>query len=93
MRAESKYAGPLNWQAGAYYFYEDVADNAFTYDTLFGDGSLQTYQSSRQLNNAWALFGSARYDFTDAFQLRGGVRNTRVTRSLSLYRRSPAIPP
>jgi iron complex outermembrane receptor protein len=84
VRAESKYAGPLNWQAGAYYFYEDVADNAFTYDTLFGDGSPQTYQSSRQLNNAWALFGSARYDFTDALQLRGGVRYTNDEKSFTL---------
>jgi iron complex outermembrane recepter protein len=84
VRAESKYDGPLNWQGGAYYFYEDVADDAFTYDTLFGDGTFATYQSSRQENDAWALFGSVSYDLSEAFQVRGGVRYTHDSKDFTL---------
>jgi len=85
VRAESKLDGPLNYQGGAYYFYENVADNAFTYDTLFSDGTTPaTYQSSRQKNDAWALFGSLNYSLTEALQLRGGVRYTHDSKDFTL---------
>jgi iron complex outermembrane receptor protein len=87
-RAESQLGGPLNWQAGAYYFYEDTADNAFTYDTLFGDGTPNTYQSNRQENKAWAAFGSIRYNVADALELRGGLRYTHDTKDFTLADRS-----
>ncbi|MGH8445649.1 MAG: TonB-dependent receptor, partial [Solimonas sp.] len=83
-RAESQYGGPLNWQAGAYYFYENVADLAYTYDSLSDDRSPTSYQSARQKNNAWAAFGSLRYDISNDFNLRAGLRYTHDKKDFTL---------
>lgn len=49
VRAESQYDGPLNWQAGLYYFHDDVEGVNYTYNTLSG-GDLASYQLTRQLS-------------------------------------------
>jgi iron complex outermembrane receptor protein len=73
-RAESKYAGPLNWQAGLYYFHEDAngytdAYNSTTY-------ARTSHLASRQVNSAYAAFASLNYAVNDKFTVRGGVRYT-----------------
>jgi len=75
VRLESHYADALNWQAGVYYFDEDYDTEAFGYDSL-GGGVQNQYLRSNQTNTAWALFGSVNYKFTDAFEMRAGVRYT-----------------
>jgi iron complex outermembrane receptor protein len=74
-RAESKYTGPLNWQAGVYYFHEDANgySNNFNSTTYAQTSAL----SSRQVNSAYAAFGSLSYAVNDAFTVRGGLRYTK----------------
>jgi len=73
-RVESKNAGPLNWQAGLYYFDEDATGGSDNFDSVT---QLQTSRVvSNQKNKAWAGFGSVSYAVNDAFTVRGGVRYT-----------------
>jgi iron complex outermembrane receptor protein len=75
IRLESQLSAALNWQAGLYYFDEDYDTEFFSYDSL-GGGVQNQYLRSNQTNTAWALFGSVTYDFSDAFEMRAGVRYT-----------------
>ena len=75
LRVESRTPGPLSWQAGLFYFHESYTINSFAYDSLFGGGQTE-YERSRQLNNAWAAFGSTSYAVTDKLSLRAGLRYT-----------------
>ena len=75
IRLESQLSGAFNWQAGVYYFDEDYDTEFFDYNTLAG-GVQDQYLRSNQTNTAWALFASATYDLTEAFELRAGVRYT-----------------
>ena len=74
-RAESKNAGPLNWQAGVYYFNEDA--NGYTDNFGGSDHALVSHLASRQKNTAWATFGSVNYAVNDDFMLRAGLRYTK----------------
>ncbi|TFW15619.1 TonB-dependent receptor [Massilia arenosa] len=73
-RVESKQSGPLNWQAGLYYFDEDgtASTNAYNSDT----GGQTTHLQSNQKNKAWAVFGSVNYNVSEALTVRGGLRYT-----------------
>jgi len=73
-RLESLGAGPLKWQGGVYLFRESYLIDSISYDTIFHgpDTSVQT----RQTNNAWAVFGSANYQFTPQASVRAGLRYT-----------------
>lgn len=75
LRAESQYTGPLNWQAGLYYFHDSVEGENYTYNTLAG-GTLSSYQLTRQRNTSWAAFGSLNYAATERLNLRAGIRYT-----------------
>jgi iron complex outermembrane recepter protein len=73
-RAESKYAGPLNWQAGVYYFNEDATGGSNNYNsTTWGQTS---HLVSHQKNTAWAAFASLNYAVSDDFTVRGALRYT-----------------
>ena len=58
-----------------YYFDEDYDTEFYSYDSL-GGGVQNQYLRANQTNTAWAVFGSAQYKFTDAFEMRAGVRYT-----------------
>lgn len=73
-RVESKNAGPLNWQAGVYYFNEDVSGGSDNYNDA---QALTSHLVSQQKNKAWAAFGSATYVVSDDFTVRGGIRYTK----------------
>jgi len=81
-RVESKYKGPLNWQAGVYYFDEDYVAESYSYDTL-GGGTESHTGSDRQKNTSWAAFGSLRYDVSPAFNVRAGLRYTSDKKELT----------
>ncbi|WP_078999175.1 TonB-dependent receptor domain-containing protein [Lysobacter enzymogenes] len=74
-RLESNYSGPFNWQAGLFYFDEDITVDSLNYDTLAG-GIQAGHAQQKQRNKAWAAFGSVEYAVTDRFKLRGGLRYT-----------------
>jgi iron complex outermembrane receptor protein len=75
LRLESQLDGAFNWQAGLYYFDEDYDTEFFSYDSLAG-GVQNQYLRANQTNTAWAVFMSGNYKFSDAFELRAGVRYT-----------------
>ena len=73
-RAESKSTGPLNWQAGLYFFDEDGKGGS---DAFNGTTGVQTsHLLSEQKNRAWAAFSSVNYTLSDAWSVRGGLRYT-----------------
>ncbi|RJS93853.1 TonB-dependent receptor [Salinisphaera sp. Q1T1-3] len=74
-RAQSDYDGPLNWQGGLYYFYEDVDGSNLTYDTLAGGDEVSSI-TDEQTTQSGAVFGALTYDFTDRLQFKAGVRYT-----------------
>jgi iron complex outermembrane receptor protein len=73
-RVESKNAGPLNWQAGVYYFNEDATGTTDNFSTA---GVRTTRVTSQQKNTAWAAFGSVNYAVNEQFTVRGGLRYTK----------------
>jgi iron complex outermembrane receptor protein len=74
-------AGALDWQAGLYFFHETYNIASLTYDTLFGADPTEV--RARQVNNAWAAFGSAAYALTPELKLRAGLRYSHDGKSLT----------
>lgn len=81
-RAESRYDGPWNWQAGLYLFHERFRSLSYSYDSL-GGGAETSVLTDRQTNRSVAVFGSVRYDVTKDFNVRAGLRYTRDKTELS----------
>ncbi len=77
LRVESTTDAALQWQAGFYYFDEDITIDSFNYDTLAPGRPQNGYAVQKQQNKAYALFGSLEYAVSDDFTLRGGLRYTR----------------
>ncbi len=92
LRAESNYAGPLNWQGGLYYFYDNVQGEAYDYDTLAG-GALTGYDLTRQKTSSWAAFASLNYQATDALNLRAGIRYTHDHKTFDILEWDRSSPP
>ena len=80
-RVESRYAGPLNWQAGVYYFNEKFISDSHGYDSL-GGGAQTSLLTDSQKSTSYAAFGSVKYDVSPALSLRGGLRYTRDKKQL-----------
>jgi iron complex outermembrane receptor protein len=74
-RLESDSKGPLDWQAGVFFFKEDYKVESFSYDSTAG-GAQDGYLRVRQKNDAHAVFGALTYDATPQLKLRGGLRYT-----------------
>ena len=85
LRVESGNPGPLNWQAGLYYFYEDLTIDSFNYDTDKG-GVQNGLAKQSQQNTAWALFGSVKYALSEQTGLRGGLRWSRDKKDFAAER-------
>jgi iron complex outermembrane receptor protein len=81
-RVESHSTGPLNWQAGVYYFNEDFISNSFGYNSLAG-GAQSSLLTDQQKSTSWAGFGSLKYDVSPDFSLRAGLRYTKDTKNLN----------
>ncbi|HEV7272396.1 TonB-dependent receptor [Pseudoxanthomonas sp.] len=82
-RLESDYAGKFNWQAGVFYFREDITIDSFNYDSLAPGNPRAGYAVQEQENTAWAAFASGEYDVTEQLKLRGGVRYTQDKKDFS----------
>ena len=89
-RLESRYAGPLNWQAGLYYFNEKFISDSYGYNSL-GGGAQTSDLTDTQKSSSWAAFGSVKYDLTTDLSLRGGLRYTRDKKEL--VSNAAALPP
>ncbi len=73
-RISSDLPGPFNYQAGLYYFFEDLTAENYTYNSR--TAAPTSYATTSQVNTAYAVFGSATYDVTQQLDLRAGVRYT-----------------
>jgi iron complex outermembrane receptor protein len=80
-RVESRYAAPLNWQAGVYYFNERFISESYAYNSL-GGGAQTSDLTDRQKSTSWAAFGSLKYDLTPALSMRAGLRYTKDQKTL-----------
>ena len=79
IRLSSDTGGPFDWLAGFYYFYEDVAIsqvNAASFPAFGAPPLTVPPEIARQLQetNAWAVFGSVDYAFTDRLKAKAGIR-------------------
>jgi iron complex outermembrane recepter protein len=84
-RLESLSSGPLNWQAGLFWFSETLRIDSFSYDTLAG-GTINGIARQRQENDALAVFGSVDYAVSERFTLRGGLRYTKDEKDFTAER-------
>ncbi|MCI4568037.1 TonB-dependent receptor [Lysobacter sp. CFH 32150] len=88
-RLESNEWGRFDWQAGLFWFDEEIDVDTFNYDD-FAPGQPQNGHASQQQDNtAWAVFASADFDVTDRFILRGGLRYTRDEKDFTAARDQP----
>jgi len=72
IRLASRNWDTFNWQAGAYYFYENLNIHDFGYDPT--GNTLASLATQHQVSNSYALFASAEYKVADDFTLRAGTR-------------------
>lgn len=89
LRLESNLPGAWNWQAGVFYFDEDITIDSFNYDTL-ANSALAGHAVQQQRNKAWAAFGSVEWAATDKLKLRGGLRYTQDRKDFSASILEPA---
>lgn len=73
LRLSSNTASRLQWQAGLYYFFEDLRIHSLNFNTLAG-GVQDGFAWQEQETNAIAAFGSIDYEFTDRLSGRVGFR-------------------
>ncbi|MDE1926418.1 MAG: TonB-dependent receptor [Burkholderiales bacterium] len=85
-RLESRQPGPLSWQAGLYAFDERYTWENIDYSNAppYGTG-VPVYSETHQANQAWALFGEAKYQVTERFKVGAGLRYTRDKKQLYSY--------
>jgi iron complex outermembrane receptor protein len=87
VRAESNYAGPLQWIAGLFYFNEDIQINSVSYDTFTPGNPLNPgYAVQYQSAKSYAAFGSLNYTVSDKLKVRGGVRFTKDKKDFTASR-------
>jgi iron complex outermembrane recepter protein len=89
-RIESDELGRFDWQAGLFYYDEDITIDSFNYDSLAPGNPQAGHAIQQQRNKAWAAFASGDFDVTDAFKLRGGVRYTKDKKDFSASVLEPA---
>jgi iron complex outermembrane receptor protein len=85
VRAESNFAGPLNWIGGLYLFDETIQVDSFNYDTLAGNRQ-NIYAVQHQDSRSWAGFGSLSWVVRPGLTLRAGLRHTKDRRDLTAER-------
>ena len=78
LRVESQYDAPLNWQAGLFYFSDNVKGEGYAYNTPAGSdkANWSGYNLTRQKNTSWAGFGSVNWKASDKLNVRAGLRWT-----------------
>src|SRR3546814_8716096 len=82
-RLESEEWGRFDWQAGLFWYDEDITIYNFNYDSL-APGNPQADRAIQQpRNKTWAVFASGDLAITEAFKLRGGVRYTQDEKDFS----------
>jgi iron complex outermembrane recepter protein len=89
-RIASNGDGPLSYQAGFFYFDEDISIVSENYSTL-GDpnnapGGVNILVSQAQQSKAYGVFGSLTYQLTDQLSVTGGIRYNDDKRTYGVVR-------
>ncbi len=84
-RWESNDWGRFDWQAGIYYFDEDISIETLNYLTYAG-GALDGFAVQDQKTESWAVYGSGEFDVSDSFVLRAGLRYTEDEKEFTAQR-------
>ena len=74
-RIASNEIGRVDFQAGVYYFEDDLKINNFGFDSL-NNNALNIKARQRQETDAWAAFGSLDIELSNRLVLAGGIRYT-----------------
>lgn len=74
LRLTSNFDGKFNYQAGLFFFNEDLTIESFAYDALTAGGPQTGYVVQKQDTKAWAVFGSFDYDMSDETSVTLGLR-------------------
>ena len=89
-RIASNGEGPLSYQAGLFYFDEELdilSDNFSTLgDPFNAAGGINIVVAQHQKSEAFGLFGSVTYDLTDTVSVTGGIRYNDDERSFLVIR-------
>lgn len=90
LRLASNGSGPFSYQAGVFYFNEDLSIVSENYSTL-GDpnnapGGVNILVSQLQESEAFGVFGSLSYRIGDALTLTGGIRYNDDSRDFVVVR-------
>jgi iron complex outermembrane receptor protein len=73
LRVASNEWDQVNFQAGGYYFWEDLRIESYSFDTLAG-GDQNGFAKQQQEATSYALFGTVEVDATDRLLVTGGAR-------------------
>ena len=89
-RIASDSDGPLSYQAGVFYFDEELTIVSENYSTL-GDpnnavGGVNIFVRQDQQSEAYGVFGSLTYQITDALSVTGGARYNNDSRDFVVVR-------
>jgi len=72
-RIATNFSGPVNWQGGLYFFFEDLTIDSFNYNTLAG-GVQDGFARQEQEATTVAAFLSGTFDLTERMTLQVGGR-------------------
>ncbi len=84
-RLSSNDWGKVDWQAGFFYFDEDITIDTFNYASLFG-GGINGEVLQEQQTEAFAFFGAIDVDLDDKTTLNAGVRYSDDSKDFSAER-------
>ena len=73
VRVASNELGRVDFQAGFFFFNEDLRIESFSFNTL-GGGAIDGFAKQRQQATSWALFGTVDVDLAPDLVLSGGLR-------------------
>jgi iron complex outermembrane receptor protein len=77
--------GKADWQAGIFYFDEDLTIDTFNYNTNFG-GGVNGYVLQKQKTRAWGVFTALDYELGDTTVLNAGIRYSDDDKDFSAQR-------
>jgi len=83
LRLESDLGGRFDWQAGLFWYKEDIGIDNFNYDSFTPGNPRTGHVVQSQVNNAKAIFASGEYAATERLKLRAGVRYTQDEKDFS----------
>jgi len=74
LRLTSNFDGDFNYQAGLFYFNEELTIDSYAYDPIFSGGAQTGFVQQQQDTTAWAIFGSFDYTLTEKTSVTIGLR-------------------